>query len=350
MKKVTVIAIHNTIATTVFGPMDVFYQTGQLWNYINGLPLAPYFDVAIASVDGNPVRCLNNVLIHPHKSIDEVAETDLILIPSITNIKKTISYGTPILEWLIRQYHQGAGIASVCTGTFFLAETGLLNNKTATIHWGYVDQFQQMYPQVILKPERLITDEGDLFCAGALGAGIDLPIYLTEKYFGREVAIQSSKALVHDMNRHSQAPYTAIQSSKALVHDMNRHSQAPYTVFQFQKEHTDEAIKNSQKWIEENYTQDFDFDNISRKLGMSRRTFERRFKKATGDTPLAYLQRTRVEAAKRMLEISSNTFDEICHSLGYENSSHFRELFKKHTKLLPTEYQKKFSTTGQAYY
>jgi len=329
MKKVTIIAIHNTIATTVFGPMDVFYQTGQLWNHINGLPLTPYFDVEIASFDGKPVRCLNNVLIHPHKSINDVEETDLILIPSITNIQKTIKYSVPILEWLIKKYHRGASIASICTGTFFLADTGLLNGKTATIHWGYVDQFRQMYPHVNLKPERLITDEGDLFCAGALGAGIDLPIYLTEKYFGHEVAIQSSKA---------------------LVHDMNRHSQAPYTVFQFQKEHTDEAIKNSQRWIEENYSGEFDFDDISTKLGMSRRTFERRFKKATGDTPLAYLQRTRVEAAKRMLETGSNTFDEICYHLGYENSSHFRELFKKHTRLLPTEYQKKFSIAGQSYY
>ena len=329
MKKITIIAIRNTIATTVFGPMDVFYQTGLLWNQIQGLPPTPYFDVEIVSIDGNPVRCLNNVLIHPHRSIEEVSETDIIFIPSITNVEKTIKYSQPILSWLVDHYQRGASIASVCSGTFFLAETGLLDGKTATIHWGSVDRFRQMYPKVNLKPERLITDEGDLFCAGALAAAIDLPVYLTEKYFGHDVAIQSSKA---------------------LVHDMNRSSQTPYTVFQFQKEHTDEAIKVSQQWIEENYTQGFDFDEVSKKLGMSRRTFERRFKKATGDTPLAYLQRTRVEAAKRMLERNNGTFDEICYQLGYENSSHFRELFKKHTRLLPTEYQKKFSIAGQAYY
>lgn len=323
MKKITILAIRNTIATTVFGPMDVFYQAGRLWNDIHGHPHHPYFEVEVVSAGGEPVRCLNNMVIQPHRALEEVSATDLILIPSLINIEKTIKYSRPIIDWLVDHYRQGTSIASVCTGSFFLAETGLLDGRTATTHWGYVDKFRQMYPRVRLKPERLIIDEGDLFCAGALGAGIDLSVYLIEKYCGHEVAVQSSKA---------------------LIHDMGRNSQAPYSVFPFQKEHSDEAIKVSQDYIEENYAREINFDEISKNLGMSRRTFERRFKNATGDTPLAYLQRTRVEAAKRMLETGSSTFDEICYQLGYENSSHFRELFKKHTRLLPTEYQKKFYT------
>jgi len=322
MKRITILAIRNTIATTVFGPMDIFYQAGRLWNHIHGNALKPYFEVEIVSVDGNPVRCLNNALIHPHRSIEEVVKTDLILIPSIINIEKTIRYSASTLDWLVDHYHRGTSIASVCTGSFLLAETGLLDGKTATTHWGYVDQFRQMYPLVDLKPDRLITDEGDLFCAGALEAGLDLSVYLIEKYCGHE---------------------EARQSSKALIHDMDRKSQAPYSVLPFQKKHTDEAIMLSQKHIEKNYTREINFDGVSRSLGMSRRTFERRFKGATGDTPLVYLQRTRVEAAKRMLEDNNTTFDEICYQLGYENSSHFRELFKKHTRLLPREYQRKFS-------
>jgi transcriptional regulator GlxA family with amidase domain len=321
MKKITVLALHNTIATTVFGPMDVFFQAGQLWNYINGIPLEPFFRVEIVSFDGKPVKGLNNVLLHPHRSIYSVDKTDLIIIPSITDIEKTIKYGADSLRWLVHHYNKGASIASVCTGAFFLAETGLLDGKTATTHWGFVDQFKQMYPQVNLKPERLITDEGDLYCAGALGASIDLSVYLVEKYCGHEVAVQCSKA---------------------LIHDMGRSSQAPYSVFQFQKEHSDDAIKLSQRWLENNYSKDIDMNAVSKMHGMSRRTFERRFKKATGDTPLLYLQRTRVEAAKRLLEKNNGTFDEICYRLGYENSSHFREVFKKHTGLLPSEYQKKF--------
>src|SRR4030042_3967763 len=121
---------------------------------------------------------------------------------------------------------------------------------------------------------------------------------------------------------------------------MGRHSQTPYSVFQFQKKHADEAVKLVQQWLETNYAGAVDMNAVAKLHGMSRRTFERRFKKATGDTPLLYLQRTRLEAAKRMLEAHSGTFDEISYSLGYENSSHFREIFKRHTGLLPTEYQR----------
>jgi transcriptional regulator GlxA family with amidase domain len=321
MKKITILALHNALATTIFGPMDIFFQAGQLWNLIHGVPLSPYFEVEIVSISGNPEKCLNNVFVQPHRSIDEVTKTDLIIIPSITNIPKTIKYGGPALRWLIAQHHCGAEIGSICTGTFFLAETGLLDGKNATTHWGYVDLFRQMYPRVRLTPERLITDEGDLYCAGALASGLDLSIYLVEKYCGHEVAVQCSKA---------------------LIHDLGRKSQAPYSVFQFQKGHGDEGIKWVQQWIEDHYREEIDFNKVSKGQGMSRRTFERRFKKATGDTPLVYLQRTRVEAAKRQLEDKSGTFDEICCQSGYENSSHFRGLFKKYTGLLPTEYQKKF--------
>jgi transcriptional regulator GlxA family with amidase domain len=322
MKKITILAVRNTFASTIMGPMDVFFQAGRVWNHIHGLPIKPFFEVELVSIDGKPVKCLNGVEIKPHRSIDEVKDTDLILIPSLTDIEKTIKYGSAIIQWLKDRYRRGASMAAVCTGPFFLAETGLLDDKTATTHWGYIDLFRQRYPRVNLKPERLITDEGDLYCSGGLGAGMDLPIYLVEKFCGRQVAIQCSKS---------------------LIHDMGQRSQVPYSVFQFQKNHGDEGIKITQQWIENNYTREVDFDIVSKKHGMSRRTFERRFKKATGETPLVYLQLTRVEAAKRILETKGGTFDEICHQVGYETSSYFREIFKKHTGLLPTEYQKKFN-------
>lgn len=319
--KVTILALYNTTGTSVMGPMDVFFQAGKLWNHINGLKPTPYFDVEIASMDGKSVKCINNVMLQPHCSIGDVQKTDLIMVACIGGIEKTIKYGAPALEWLQYHYQQGADIASVCTGAFFLAATGLLDGKTATTHWGFVDLFQKMFPQINLKPERLITDEGDLYCSGALYSGIDLSIYLVEKYCGHEVAVQCAKTLIHDMNRNSQAPYAA---------------------FQFQKKHKDEKIKNAQQWLESNFMEEFGIEKVAQKYGMSRRTFERRFKNATGDTPLLYLQRTKVETAKRLLETYSLSFDEICYRVGYENSNFFREVFRKHTGLLPTEYQKKF--------
>lgn len=321
MKRITILATPDTIATSVLGPMDIFSQAGILWNYIQGLPLTPFFQVEIVSEDGQPVKCLNDVYMTPHRAIDAVERTDLIFISSITDVERAISHGAQTLDWLKYHFQRGASIASVCTGAFLLAETGLLDGKTATTHWGFVDLFRQMYPRVNLKPRRLITDEGTLYCAGALAAGLDLSIYLVEKYCGHKVAVQCSKA---------------------LVQDMGRNSQAPYSVFQFQKNHADETIKLSQKWIEDHYTHDVDLNQVARSHGMSRRTFERRFKRATGDTPLLYLQRTRVEAAKRLIENGNNTIDEIGYQLGYENSGHFREVFRKHTGLLPTEYQRHF--------
>ncbi len=321
MKKVTILALHNTIATTVVGPMDVFFQAGQLWNYINRLEPEPLFQVEVVTLDGNPAKCINGFLLPANKSIHDVSDTDLILLSCITGIEKTIKYSADIITFLQNQNEKGVSIASVCTASFLLAETGLLDGRTATTHWGWAEKFRRMYPKVDLKPDRLITDEGDLFCSGALNSGIDLAMYLVEKYCGHEIAVQTSKA---------------------LIHDLGRHSQSPYEVFQFQKRHTDEEIKEIQLWIETNYAREFNINWIASSHGMSRRTFERRFKNATGDTPLVYLQRIRVEAAKRYLESELTAFDEISYKVGYENSNFLRELFKKHTGLLPTEYQKKF--------
>lgn len=318
---VTILALYNTTGTSVMGPMDVFFHAGKLWNHIHGLAPTPYFDVKIASVDGNAVKCINNVMIQPHCAMDDVRQTDLVVVACIGNFEKTIQYGGKALKWLRRHYEQGAEIAAVCTGGFFLAGTGLLDGKTATTHWGFVEEFKRMFPKIHLRPERLITDEDGLYCSGALYSGVDLSIYLVEKYCGHPVAVQCSKALVHDMNREFQTPYAA---------------------FRVQKKHKDEKIKIAQQWIESNYTQEFEVDQLAKHCCMSRRTFERRFKNATGETPLAYLQRMRVESAKRLLENHTLSFDEICYRVGYENSNFFRELFKKYTHLLPSEYQKKF--------
>lgn len=321
MKKVSILATHQTIATTVLGPMDVFFLAGRLWNTIYDKPMTPFFDVEIVSEKKGPVKCLNNLLIHPHRTISEVGKTDLIIISSITNRERKPNFNPETIHWLQRQHRMGASIASVCTGAFLLAATGLLDGKTATTHWGFMDLFRERYPLVDLKPEKLITDEGNLYCAGALSAGIDLSIYLVGKFCGHEVAIACSKA---------------------LMHDMGRQSQAPYSVLQFQKKHADEAVLAAQVWLEEHFVEPVDIHVMARAHGMSRRTFERRFKKATGDTPLFYLQKTRVEAAKKMIETERATFDEISYRIGYENSSHFREIFKKHTGLLPTQYERYF--------
>ena len=321
MKKVTILALFNTMASTVIGPMDIFFQAGVIWNYFQGEKPRPFFKTQIVTTDGKPFKCLNGTIMTPDGSIHDVDSTDLIIVSSIVDIEKTMEYQGEVLDWLKHHYGQGTHIATICTGAFVLAETGLLDGKTATTHWGAADEFRQRYPRIDLKPERLITDEGDLFCSGGMNAGSDLSLYLVEKYCGHEVALQSSKT---------------------MISDIGRTLQTPYSIFQFQKDHNDTQVLSVQKLMEENFDKSYPYEELARRFGMSRRTFERRFKAATGDTPLVYLQRVRVEAAKNMIETQNLSFDEIAYSVGYEDSSAFRKIFLKQTGLRPTEYKRRF--------
>jgi transcriptional regulator GlxA family with amidase domain len=322
MIKIAILAMHNAASSTISGPMDIFHSAGVLWNYTCGTAMDPRFETRIVTLDGKPVKCLNNLMIKPHCSVDEVGKTDIVLISSIMDIGKVLKHESKAISWLKSQYEKGSAIASICTGAYVLAETGLLDGKTATTHWGYLEEFRQRYPKIELKPERLITDEGDLYCSGASNACLDLAIYLVEKYCDHGIAVKCAKGMLIDLGRFAQTPYSSI--------------------LDFQKSHGDETIIKSQQQLEKNYTQKIDIDRLASTLSLGRRTFERRFKKATGDTPLLYLQRIRIEAAKKMLELNERTFDEITYEVGYENSSFFRKLFKKHTDLTPKEYRNKF--------
>jgi transcriptional regulator GlxA family with amidase domain len=323
MKKVTILALKGSLASSIMGPMDIFSQAGVAWNFIFGWKLTPYFDVEIVSPDGKPVTCFNYAKIIPHRSMRDVKKTDLIIIPAIVDSEKAISLNRATVDWLKIQHRRGATIGSICMGSFLLAETGLLDGKIATTHWAFAQAFRNRYPQVLLRPEKLVTDEGSLLCSGAGSSYLDLCIYLVKKYCGEKVALECAK-----LN----------------IYDIGRDSQSPYTVYQFKKNHADEQIIDLQKWIEKNYSKEIDMEQLAREYGMSRRTFERRFKNATGETPLTYLQKVRVEAAKAILETSLQTFDEITYKVGYEDSSFFRKIFIKHTGSRPKEYQKRFQS------
>jgi transcriptional regulator GlxA family with amidase domain len=321
MKRVTILAMVNTMASTVIGPMDIFYQAGVVWNYFRGEKPNPFFETRIVTTDGKPCRCMNGATLAPEASIRDVESTDLIVVSSILDIDKTMKYEGETVDWLKQHYGRGAHIATICTGAFMLAETGLLDGKTATTHWGSANEFRRRYPRIDLKPERLVTDEGDLFCSGGMNAGADLSLYLVEKYCGHEIALQSSKT---------------------MISDIGRTLQAPYSVFQFQKEHRDDTILAVQKLMEDQFDRNHPYEELASKFGMSRRTFERRFKAATGDTPLIYLQRVRVEAAKAMLENRDLSFDEVAYSVGYQDGAAFRRIFLRQTGLPPGEYRRRF--------
>jgi transcriptional regulator GlxA family with amidase domain len=319
MKKVTILALERTVASTVTGPMDIFSLAGVMWNQIFGLAPSPYFQVAIASVNGKPVECLNNVVIKPHFSIKEVKTSDLIIISAedLPALEKTYQKTRP---WLLGHYSQGATLASVCTGAFLLAETGLLKGKRATTHWGFAELFRRRYPEVDLRIESLITDEGRLLRAGGAFSYFDLSLYLVERYCGFEVSAQCGKS---------------------LLLDLGRRSQTPYAIFEYQKHHQDKEILKAQILIEKNFSQEMNIDLLADQSGLGLRNFKRRFRKATGDSPLVYLQRVRVEAAKRLLENSRDNIVEIGLQIGYEDPGFFRQIFKRQVGLTPNEYRQR---------
>lgn len=166
MKRVTILGLTDTSSTIIAGPFDIFHYAGRLWNVLFNEPMIPYFDVEIVSLDGEPVRCIGNLMIQAHHSIASVQETDLLVIPSVYDIEDTMAREKDVIPWIKKIYKRGADVAAICTGTFVLAETGLLDGKIATTHWGVTEYFRLRYPKVILKPERLIAESGAIFTAG----------------------------------------------------------------------------------------------------------------------------------------------------------------------------------------
>jgi len=320
MKRVTILALDHAVTSSVMGTMDIFCQVGVTYNLVTGIAPEPRFVVEIVSLDGRPVVGFNQTRIDPHRSTAEVEETDLIVIGSFLEFE-TLSTCRAGIPWLRQHFERGATIASICSGAFFLAETGLLDGKRAATHWGLADEFRRRYPRVRLDPDLVVADEGRLLSSGACSSYIDLAVYLIERYCGSTVALQASKA---------------------MLHDFSRVSQIPYYVYLPRRDHGDDQILSIQALMEQDFARDFDLDLIARDNGMSRRTFERRFKSATGDTPLVYVQRIRVEAAKQLLESGRRTCDEVAYRVGYEDSGFFRRLFVKYTGLRPSDYQTKF--------
>lgn len=321
MKKVTILAPYNTMASTIFGPMDILNQAGRLWNHVRNTPQTPFFDVTIASADGKSIRSVNNILIQPHCSIQEVDRTDLIIISSATYIKEILELNPELIPWLQHHFDSGTHIASICTGVFLLAETGLLDGKSATLHWGFAELFRKKYPRVKLDQNQMYLDHGRLYCSAGVNAGMDLTLYIVEKFCGRQAAIESAKTMVLDLGRKKQTPYDCSLSTK---------------------NHGDPLIVKAQEWIEQHHTKVIDYEWLAREFRMSRRSLERRFKQAVGVTPLGYLQKLRVEHAKYLLEDGTLTFNEITYQVGYEDISFFRKIFIRLTGLRPKEYQQRF--------
>ena len=324
MKDVTILFLDQTFSSTAIGPMEVFRHTGTLWNNFTGHKPVCHFRVTTASVDGRAVHCDGPIDIQPAVALADVRKTDLIFIPSTgLGIDDVVERNAPVVPWLRRCHKRGAAIASVCSGVGLVAATGLLDGKRATTHWSLGERFREKYPKVRWMPELMVTEDGSFYCGGGVNAALDLSLYLVARFCGHEVAMQSGKALLIEMPRAWQAGFAIVP---------------------LKTEHSDESISAAQDWLHENFHQSFPLEAPADRVGMSLRNFVRRFKQATGDSPLIYLQKLRVAAAKRLLENDHRTMQEISDAVGYQDAVFFRKIFQRHTGVSPSAYRQRFGT------
>lgn len=322
MTDVTVLLLDGTFASTAIGPMEVFRHAGVLWGFLTQQRALPRFRVTTASADGRPVRCDGDIDVRPQAAITAIRKTDLIFVPTTgLNLDNVDKLYAPVIPWLRRWHKRGAAIACVCSGVGLVAASGLLDGRRATTHWGLAELFRKKYPDVRWMPELMVTEDRGLYCGGGVHAALDLSLYLVEKFCGHEVAMQSAKAMLIETPRSWQAGFAIVP---------------------LKTEHGDDAISSAQEWMHQNFQQTFALEGLAQRVGMSLRNFVRRFKQATGDSPLTYLQKLRVAAAKRLLESNHRTVQEISDGVGYQDVAFFREIFQRHTGDSPSAYRERF--------
>lgn len=261
--------------------------------------------------------------VNTDRVIGAVDSTDLIIIPALDgDIREAVEKNRAFIPWIVDQYESGAEVASLCLGAFLLASTGLLKGRKCATHWMATNDFKKLFPDVNLVTEKIITDEHRIYSSGGAFSYLNLILYLIEKYAGRDMAILSAKV---------------------FAIEIERDNQLSFTVFQGQKDHEDESIKKAQEYIEKNYQDKITIDQLASMLALGRRNLERRFKKATANTVVEYIQRVKVEAAKISFESSRDNVNEVMYTVGYTDTKAFRTTFKRITGLSPMEYRNKYN-------
>ncbi|SHN12480.1 GlxA family transcriptional regulator [Mucilaginibacter sp. OK098] len=261
--------------------------------------------------------------VKPQVDISSIAKTDLIVIPSsVPFYQKAGQENAVLIDWIKKQYKDGAEVASICSGAFMLASSGLLDGRNCSTHWAHADAFRQQFPKVNLKEDQLITDEKGIYTNGGAYSFLNLMVFLVEKYYDRQ---------------------TAIYCSKIFQIELDRNRQSAFAIFTGQKLHGDTMVEQAQIYIESQLNEKISVDELSAKFSIGRRNFDRRFIKATGNTPIEYAQRVKIESAKKALETSRKTVNEVMYEVGYSDVKAFREVFRKITGISPLEYRSKYN-------
>lgn len=321
MKHISILVPKGAVALScIDGANNLFSKTNE---FLRSAGKPELFKVELVGITNQPEVYGRAFAVTPDKSIQQVKATDLIIIPAVNGeMKQVIEDNKDFFPWINLQHRKGAEVASLCVGSFLLAATGLLEGKKCSTHWSATEDFQKLFPEVNLVSDKIITDESGIYSSGGANSFWNLLLYLLEKYTSRDMAILFSK-------------YYEIE--------IDRHTQSPFIMFKGQSSHTDEPVKKAQQFIESNVSDKISVEDLASKFAIGRRNFERRFKKATNNTPVEYIQRVKMEAAKKSLETSRKNVNEVMYDVGYTDTKAFRTVFKKITGLSPIDYRNRYN-------
>ena len=312
--------------SSIVGSYKIFTRANQYWSQTpagKGNGKREMFKIELAAVSKKVDFYDGLFSVKPHTHISTIAKTNLIIIPSLNyNYEKAVKGNRLMTDWIVKQYKNGAEIASICTGAFLLASSGLLNGRPCSTHWAVAENFKSMFPDVQLETDKIITDENGIYTNGGAYSFLNLILYLVEKYYDRQ---------------------TAIFCSKVFQIEMDRQSQSSFIIFKGQKLHGDDMVKKAQAYIENNLEERISIETLSSRFAVGRRNFDRRFIKATGNTPVEYSQRVKIESAKKAFETTRKTVNEVMYEVGYSDVKAFREVFRRITGMSPLEYRSKYN-------
>jgi transcriptional regulator GlxA family with amidase domain len=320
MKHVSILVPNEAVLASIDDPRYMFTAANE---FLAGAGKPPMFEVQLVGLTREVKLHNGSFTVHTDSLIKDIKRTNLIFVPALFgDMKRGLDANKDFLPWIVKHYNQGAEVASLCIGAFLLASTGLLNGKKCSTHWRYANEFRSMFPEVELVDDRIITEEQRLYSSGGANSYWNLLLYLLEKHTDRE---------------------TAIIASKVFAVEIDRKSQSPFIMFNGQKTHEDEPVKKAQEFIEKNVADKITVEDLALKFAIGKRHFERRFKKATNNTPVEYIQRVKIEAAKKCLETSMKNVNEVMYDVGYSDTKAFRNIFKRITGLSPMDYRNKYN-------
>lgn len=320
MKHISILVPKGAILGSLEGSRQLLTQVNQ---FFQAKGRDAVFQVELVGLSSETPLAGGLFLARPGKTINDVGRTDLIIIPAVDgDLVNAIEANKEFFPWIVKQYNQGAEVASLCLGAFLLASTGLLNGRRCATHWMAEGAFRKMFPDVTLVTEKVITDEHGLYSSGGAFSYMNLILYLIEKFTSREMAVLAAKV---------------------FAIEIAREDQLSFIIFQGQKDHDDEQIRKAQEFIEANYQEKITVDQLASRFAIGRRNLERRFKKATSNTVVEYIQRVKMEAAKINLESSRENVNEVMYKVGYTDTKAFRNTFKRITGLSPLQYRTRYN-------